>query len=68
MARTDSATMERAPTLPDAVIDALLQGRLADPFGVLGPHRDDHGVVVRAIAPGAESVSLADRGASPSRR
>jgi len=65
MARTNSATMERTPTLPDAVIDALLQGRLADPFGVLGPHRDDHGVVVRAIAPGAESVSLADRAGKP---
>ncbi|WP_137924774.1 1,4-alpha-glucan branching protein GlgB [Cupriavidus sp. 2SB] len=61
MARNDAATLDLpAPTLPTPVIDALREGRLADPFGVLGPHRDEHGIVVRAIVPGAEALQLTD--------
>lgn len=52
-------------TLPDPVIQSLLAGRLADPFGVLGPHRDEHGVVVRALLPGAEHVQLTDADGTP---
>ena len=37
-------------------LDALLAGRLADPFGVLGPHRTAKGRVVRAFLPGALAV------------
>ncbi|CAG2134160.1 1,4-alpha-glucan branching enzyme [Cupriavidus plantarum] len=62
MASHDTAEMDQKAdlTLPDPVIDSLLAGRLADPFGVLGPHRDDRGVVVRALLPGAEAAYLAD--------
>jgi len=49
-----------APTLPALVIDAIVAGRLADPFSVLGPHRDEHSVVVCAMLPGAASVHLTD--------
>ncbi|MCA3236511.1 MAG: 1,4-alpha-glucan branching enzyme, partial [Cupriavidus sp.] len=59
MARNDGATLDMpAPTLPGPVIDALREARLADPFGVLGPHRDEHGAVVRAIVPGAAAIQL----------
>jgi 1,4-alpha-glucan branching enzyme len=37
-------------------LDALLAGRLNDPFAVLGPHRTPRGTVVRAFLPGALSV------------
>jgi 1,4-alpha-glucan branching enzyme len=37
-------------------LDALLAGRLADPFAVLGPHRTPKGHVVRVFLPGALAV------------
>ncbi|ABS62165.1 1,4-alpha-glucan branching enzyme [Parvibaculum lavamentivorans DS-1] len=40
---------------------ALLEGRLTDPFALLGPHAQDDGYVVRTFQPGAESVSLIAR-------
>lgn len=48
------------PTLPAPVLESLLAGRLADPFGVLGPHRDEHGVLIRALLPGASAAFLTD--------
>jgi len=39
-------------------IDALLRGRLGDPFSVLGPHRGRHGTVIRTFQPGAKAVEV----------
>lgn len=38
--------------------DALLQGRLRDPFAFLGPHTDDHHTVLRTFQPGARMVHV----------
>ncbi|HEY4164718.1 MAG TPA: 1,4-alpha-glucan branching protein GlgB [Dongiaceae bacterium] len=40
-------------------MDALVHGRLGDPFRVLGPHRGRHGTVIRTFQPGAEAVEIA---------
>ncbi|WP_262503938.1 1,4-alpha-glucan branching protein GlgB [Sphingosinithalassobacter sp. CS137] len=40
---------------------ALLEGRLHDPFSLLGPHRSGDTLVVRTFQPGAEAVSLLAR-------
>ncbi|MBH0239860.1 1,4-alpha-glucan branching protein GlgB [Methylobrevis albus] len=52
------------PTIVDeAAIRALLEGRLDDPFAVLGPHWTAEGPLVRAFLPGcrrAEVVGRAD--------
>jgi 1,4-alpha-glucan branching enzyme len=48
---------------PEAV-KALIEGRLGDPFALLGPHPAMHGTVLRVFAPPAESVAAIDgRGA-----
>ncbi|ARP82194.1 1,4-alpha-glucan branching enzyme [Bordetella genomosp. 8] len=47
--------------IPDALhrdIDALLAGWHADPFGVLGPHREGDRTVVRVLAPNARHIVL----------
>jgi 1,4-alpha-glucan branching enzyme len=45
---------------PDpGAIDALVRGRLGDPFSVLGPHRGKHGTVIRTFQPGAKAVEIA---------
>ena len=47
---------------PDrADIDAIVQARHGDPFAVLGPHRVEKGVAVRAFLPGADSVQIVSR-------
>jgi 1,4-alpha-glucan branching enzyme len=46
---------------PEAV-KALIEGRLGDPFALLGPHPGTHGTVVRAYLPPAESVAAIDGG------
>ncbi len=44
---------------PDpGAIEALLRGRLDDPFSVLGPHRGKTGTVIRTFQPGATSVEV----------
>lgn len=40
---------------------ALLEGRLTDPFALLGPHDEGGDLVVRTFQPGAEKVSLIAR-------
>ena len=47
-------------TLKPDEIQSLLAARHGDPFAVLGPHRVDGGTVVRALIPGAHSVTLVD--------
>jgi len=44
---------------PAESVEALLAGRLADPFALLGPHETPHGRVVRVFAPGALAVHVA---------
>ncbi|NTZ41847.1 1,4-alpha-glucan branching protein GlgB [Altererythrobacter sp. SALINAS58] len=40
---------------------ALLEGRLDDPFALLGPHEADGKITVRTFQPGAEKVELIGR-------
>lgn len=42
------------------VITALLAGRYADPFSLLGMHKTADGLVVRALLPDASAVTLID--------
>src|SRR5262249_47354463 len=39
------------------ILQALIEGRLSDPFAVLGPHATPRGRVVRAFLPGARAVA-----------
>jgi 1,4-alpha-glucan branching enzyme len=44
---------------PDpGALEALLRGRLGDPFSLLGPHRGKKGTVIRTFQPGATSVEV----------
>ncbi|REC94221.1 1,4-alpha-glucan branching protein GlgB [Kushneria indalinina] len=45
---------------PDAA-QALVEGSHGDPFAVLGPHEEDHAMVVRAFLPRAIGVELLER-------
>ncbi len=47
--------------LAEARVAALLAGRLADPFGFLGPHEDNGACVVRSFQPGALKVEVLAR-------
>ena len=49
---------------PAAVL-ALAEGRLGDPFGLLGPHPSPRGTVVRAYLAPAQRVELLDRSGAP---
>ena len=40
-----------------AAVKALVEGRIGDPFALLGPHPCAHGTVVRAYLPPAEGVA-----------
>ena len=62
---TQSLAPSRAtdPSL-DAQLDALLVGRHADPFAVLGPHASGNGWVIRFFRPDAAEASLLLEGAN----
>ncbi|MGZ3158833.1 MAG: 1,4-alpha-glucan branching protein GlgB [Burkholderiaceae bacterium] len=45
------------------VLDALVQGRLSDPFAFLGPHSMGEHVVLRTYQPGALAVDVVSRDA-----
>jgi len=45
---------------PRAALDALIEGRNADPFALLGPHEGPGGTFLRALVPGAEAVTVFD--------
>src|SRR5512137_1800060 len=47
--------------LPAGVIDAIVEGRHADPFAILGLHEAAGAFVVRAFVPGAETVDAVTR-------
>jgi 1,4-alpha-glucan branching enzyme len=46
----------------DPSLQALAEARHADPFGILGPHREASGVIIRAIVPTAETVAITHNG------
>ena len=48
-----------------SAVDELVEGRLADPHSLLGPHPQNGGVVVRAFRPEAESVRVRVEGSDP---
>ncbi|MDM0115526.1 1,4-alpha-glucan branching protein GlgB [Variovorax sp. J22R133] len=52
--------------LPDAEVRALMRAEHGDPFAVLGPHRDKAGFWIRALMPGARSVTVVDAGSGTS--
>ncbi|TFV96571.1 1,4-alpha-glucan branching protein GlgB [Oxalobacteraceae bacterium OM1] len=47
--------------LPQHTIDAVLHGRLADPFALFGPHPAGGRVVIRTFQPGALAVDVVSR-------
>jgi len=47
--------------IEEALAAQLLEGRLSDPFAVLGPHRTAEGPVVRTFQPGAKAVEVLSR-------
>ncbi|MCB1542993.1 MAG: 1,4-alpha-glucan branching protein GlgB [Methylobacteriaceae bacterium] len=49
-----------AAVLDAAMVDALAQGRCADPFALLGPHQTPQGRILRAFLPGALAVEALD--------
>ncbi|WP_375288075.1 1,4-alpha-glucan branching protein GlgB [Sphingomonas sp.] len=50
---------------PRGALDALLQGRHADPFSLLGPHAGPEGTFVRAFVPGAETLEAQSLAGEP---
>jgi 1,4-alpha-glucan branching enzyme len=46
----------------DSALQALAEARHADPFAVLGPHADPRGVVIRALVPTAERITVTRNG------
>ncbi|MGH9411021.1 MAG: 1,4-alpha-glucan branching enzyme, partial [Vicinamibacterales bacterium] len=55
------------PRLAHGALEALASARHADPFSILGPHKDDEALVVRAYQPAASDVDVvrtADRSAT----
>ncbi|MFC3110122.1 1,4-alpha-glucan branching protein GlgB [Undibacterium arcticum] len=53
-----------SPALAEAV-QALLAGRLGNPFALLGPHREGDAVVVRSFQPGARKVEVLNADGEP---
>ena len=47
--------------LDPVVVDAVVQGRYADPFAVLGPHETPAGWTIRAFVPEARDIQVLDR-------
>ncbi|SEB21012.1 1,4-alpha-glucan branching protein GlgB [Variovorax sp. YR216] len=48
--------------LPEAEVRDLMRAEHGDPFAVLGPHETDEGLRVRALLPGAKSVTVMQSG------
>jgi 1,4-alpha-glucan branching enzyme len=51
---------DRAPARVDPQIEAVLAARHGDPFSFLGMHDESGRLIVRAILPGAEAVTIID--------
>jgi 1,4-alpha-glucan branching enzyme len=52
-------------TLPNMELDRLLRLQHSDPHAILGAHSAPEGVVIRALQPGAEKVSVLANGGAP---
>ena len=52
-------------TALDGAFDALVAGRHADPFALLGPHVEHGQLVIRAFLPEADRVQITRDGAEP---
>jgi 1,4-alpha-glucan branching enzyme len=48
-----------------SAVSALAEGRIGDPFALLGPHPCARGSVVRAYLPPAQGVEVLDRSGAP---
>jgi 1,4-alpha-glucan branching enzyme len=48
--------LERHVKPPKSALNALIEGRHADPFSLLGPHQGPKGLFARAFVPGAETL------------
>ena len=61
--RSTAKAQSSAPPvqLEPAVVEALITGRYADPFAILGPHEGPEGRIVRTLQPGAKAVQVLDR-------
>jgi 1,4-alpha-glucan branching enzyme len=46
---------------PKDAIDAIVSGAYRDPFAVLGPHRVEDGLAIRAFVPDAEALTVVKR-------
>jgi 1,4-alpha-glucan branching enzyme len=46
-------------------IDAVVRGRHADPFGVLGPHEEADGLAIRSFWPGARAMAVVTPAGQP---
>ena len=46
----------------ESELHAIAEARHSDPFAVLGPHVTERGLAIRAMRPGAESVTVTRRG------
>ncbi|HJV87617.1 MAG TPA: 1,4-alpha-glucan branching protein GlgB [Noviherbaspirillum sp.] len=52
---------EEFPDIDMESVDALLHGRVRDPFALLGPHREGDRAMVRTFQPGAWAVDVMTR-------
>jgi 1,4-alpha-glucan branching enzyme len=57
--------MAAPSALPPATIAAIVAGRHADPFAVLGPHEVDGAVMLRAYVPGADTLDAITEAGEP---
>ena len=62
MSDRGGSAIERRPVKRDPPLQALAEARHADPFGVLGPHVEPEGVVIRAVIPTAERITVTRNG------
>jgi 1,4-alpha-glucan branching enzyme len=53
------------PRVSDSTVAAIVAGRHADPFAVLGLHEEAGAHVVRAFVPGAQTITVTTRGGAP---
>ncbi len=56
MSEVSVSSANPVPSPQDALQDALLRGRLGDPFAFLGPHVEGKHAVIRTFQPGAHAV------------
>ena len=49
-------------TLTSEQIDNLVSGNIADPFSILGPHKENNRLIVRGFIPAANTVSVTGLG------